>query len=162
MTVFMDQYKWIQSTRELLFRFCEQMTPTEYTKKQPHFGGSSIRDLHVHVANCYRSWLGGFGLQQSISDIDPAEIHNVLQMREVWKDIDTLVYAYIRAFEGQPDRLIIGEVPWSETNEELSVLWLFTHTITHEFHHKGQIVSMGRHLGYVPPDTDLIAPQEVK
>ena len=25
-------------------------------------------------------------------------------------------------------------------------LWLLTHTETHEFHHKGQIVSMARHL----------------
>ncbi|MFP3360862.1 DinB family protein, partial [Planococcus sp. SIMBA_143] len=36
--------------------------------------------------------------------------------------------------------------------------WLYTHTATHEFHHKGQIVKIGRKLGYIPPDTDLIEP----
>ncbi len=42
--------------------------------------------------------------------------------------------------------------------EPLSItpLWLLTHTETHEFHHKGQIVSMARHLGYTPPNTILI------
>lgn len=33
---------------------------------------------------------------------------------------------------------------------------LFTHVITHEYHHKGQILSLSRHLGYIPVDTDII------
>ncbi len=33
---------------------------------------------------------------------------------------------------------------------------LFTHVITHEFHHKGQVLSLSRHLGYIPVDTDII------
>ncbi|MFI5159066.1 MAG: DinB family protein [Sphingobacteriales bacterium] len=33
---------------------------------------------------------------------------------------------------------------------------LFTHVTTHEFHHKGQVVSMSRQLGYTPVDTDVI------
>ncbi len=35
-------------------------------------------------------------------------------------------------------------------------LQLFTHVITHEFHHKGQIMSLSRHLGYTPVDADII------
>nr|WP_261382294.1 DinB family protein [Mucilaginibacter achroorhodeus] len=38
----------------------------------------------------------------------------------------------------------------------LSPLELFTHVITHEFHHKGQLVNMSRQLGYIPVDTDVI------
>jgi uncharacterized damage-inducible protein DinB len=33
---------------------------------------------------------------------------------------------------------------------------LFTHTITHEFHHKGQILTLSRQLGYTPVDTDIM------
>ncbi|MNY72090.1 DinB family protein [compost metagenome] len=33
---------------------------------------------------------------------------------------------------------------------------LFSHVITHEYHHKGQILSLSRHLGYTPVDTDII------
>jgi uncharacterized damage-inducible protein DinB len=32
---------------------------------------------------------------------------------------------------------------------------VFTHVLTHEFHHKGQIMSMCRLLGHQPPDTDV-------
>ncbi|MNL32837.1 DinB family protein [compost metagenome] len=35
-------------------------------------------------------------------------------------------------------------------------LKLFTHVTTHEYHHKGQILSLSRHLGYTPVDTDII------
>ncbi|MCB0535444.1 MAG: hypothetical protein KDD14_24780 [Saprospiraceae bacterium] len=35
-------------------------------------------------------------------------------------------------------------------------LRLFTHIVTHEFHHKGQILSLSRHLGYTPVDTDIM------
>lgn len=31
-----------------------------------------------------------------------------------------------------------------------------THVMTHEFHHKGKIMTMGRMLGYTPPDADVI------
>ena len=37
----------------------------------------------------------------------------------------------------------MAKEPWS-----ITPLWLLTHTETHEFHHKGQIVSVARHLGY--------------
>lgn len=35
-------------------------------------------------------------------------------------------------------------------------LELFSHVITHEYHHKGQVLSISRHLGYTPVDTDII------
>ena len=37
-----------------------------------------------------------------------------------------------------------------------SPLKFFTHVITHECHHKGQILSLGRSLGYIPVDTDVL------
>ncbi|MCY9423036.1 DinB family protein, partial [Bacillus paralicheniformis] len=33
---------------------------------------------------------------------------------------------------------------------------LLIHSITHEFHHKGQIVAMLRLLGYIPNNTDIL------
>src|SRR5690606_39563811 len=41
-------------------------------------------------------------------------------------------------------------------DHDVSPLELFTHVTTHEFHHKGQILSLSRHLGYTPIDSDII------
>lgn len=33
---------------------------------------------------------------------------------------------------------------------------LLFHTVTHEFHHKGQVMAMMRQLGMEPPNTDVL------
>ncbi|MEO2202910.1 DinB family protein [Paenibacillus pabuli] len=47
------------------------------------------------------------------------------------------------------------QASWYSDSVELTELWLFTHTITHEFHHQGKIVKIGRYLGYIPPKMNL-------
>ncbi|MCL6569315.1 MAG: DinB family protein, partial [Meiothermus silvanus] len=43
----------------------------------------------------------------------------------------------------------------------VSQRWLLMHPITHEFHHKGQMMTLARIWGYTMPpetDTDLVPP----
>ncbi|HEX7064091.1 MAG TPA: DinB family protein [Bacillales bacterium] len=156
MDVFVNQYDWIQRTRELLFRYCETLAPADYIKELEAFGGDSIRSLHVHVADCYRVWLGNRALGKPLPKIKLESVNNVQEMREVFKKTDSLVEEFLNAFKDKWEQTV--QVVWEEERVEFTGLWLFTHTVTHEFHHKGQIVKMGRQLGYIPPDTDLIEP----
>ncbi|WP_221563241.1 DinB family protein [Alkalihalobacillus sp. TS-13] len=155
MEVFVTQYDWIQRTRETLFSYCETLSPADYGKELEIFGGDSICSLHAHVADCYRGWLGRRALGKSLPRLNAASVNNVEEMREVFRETDTLVHEFLNEFRGKWDQTI--QVSFENGRKaEFTTLWLFTHTITHEFHHKGQIVKMGRHLGYIPPDTDLI------
>ncbi|MFF2450270.1 DinB family protein [Neobacillus sp. NPDC058068] len=155
MDVFVSQYEWIRRTRESLFSYCETLPQSDYFKELKTFGGDSIRSLHAHVADCYRVWLGSRALGKSFPKITPDSVNNVTEMREVFRKIDDLVHEFLNEFKGKWDNTI--QVSFEEGGRaEISALWLFTHTITHEFHHKGQIVKIGRQLGYIPPDTDLI------
>ncbi|UOQ92891.1 DinB family protein [Halobacillus shinanisalinarum] len=156
MNVLKSQYDWIRCTREKLFQYCETITAEDYTCELDQFGWGSIRNLHLHVVECYQSWLGNFGLQKSLTLVTPEQVRNVEDMRGIFEKVDRLVYEFLEEFEGQWSLGITGPVPWQEEEEELSPLWLYTHVVTHEFHHKGQIVSMSRQLGYIPEDTDLI------
>ncbi|WP_199619806.1 DinB family protein [Paenibacillus alkalitolerans] len=150
------QYEWIQRTREVLFDYCETViSATDYVKGLEQFGGASIRNLQAHVIDCYRFWLGRFALQRPLTDIRAESIENVQEMRKVYIEIDLLVNDFLNEFESQADLMISGRPSWQEEHIPLTPLWLFTHTITHEFHHKGQIVSMSRQLGYMPAVTDL-------
>ncbi|SDQ10833.1 DinB family protein [Virgibacillus salinus] len=162
MNLLKSQYDLIKYTREQLFSLCEQLDHDDYVKEIEGFGWGSVRNLHAHVAECYQSWLGKFGLKKNITPVNPENVRNVNDMREVFNEIDTLVCSFIDEYEGEYEYKLTGRVPWQEDHEELSVLWLFTHTTTHEFHHKGQIVSMARQLGYIPSDTDLLTPTDMK
>ncbi|MBM7552104.1 putative damage-inducible protein DinB [Thalassobacillus pellis] len=155
-----EQYKLIKDTRESLFQFCDQIQAQDYVKEIEGFGWGSIRNLHVHVAECYHSWLGKFGLKESAQMVDLNKVGNAKEMRKLFKEVDELVFRFLDTYEGRFDQKISGKVSWQEEEEQLTPLWLFTHTMTHEFHHKGQIVSRARQLGYTPTDTDLIPPEK--
>ncbi|AZB42438.1 DUF664 domain-containing protein [Bacillus sp. FJAT-42376] len=157
-----EQYKMVKDTRNLLFEFCERINPAYYTQEIEDFGWGSIRNLHVHVAECYQSWLERFALKRPAANYDELGISNVGEMRNLFQKTDQIAAQFLNEYEDQPAAKLKGTVSWQKEEEELSVLWLFTHTVTHEFHHKGQILSMARHLGYIPVDTDLITPADLK
>jgi uncharacterized damage-inducible protein DinB len=158
MELFAEQYDWVRRTREVLFQYCEAMPPEVYTKEVDGFECGSIRDVHAHVAGCYRHWLGNVAMKKGMKQVNPNSIKTVQDMREAFKEVDQLVEEYLQQYEGQWDLEISRTVSWQDEPVLYTTLWLFTHPLTHEFHHKGQIVKMGRLLGYNPPDTDLIEP----
>ncbi|MCM2677475.1 DinB family protein [Alkalicoccobacillus plakortidis] len=155
MKLFVSQYEWVRKTRDVLFQYCESLPQEDYVKEVESFGGDSIRNLHVHVAECYQVWLGKRALKKELSLVNPIDITTVQQMRELFKQTDDIVNEFLHTYEGQWEQKVGVTYRNGESNE-FTALWLFTHTLTHEFHHKGQIVKIGRQLGYIPPDTDLI------
>ena len=101
--------------------------------------------------------MGNHALGKSLPEIKPESVNNVEEMREVFKRRDAMVYEFLDEFKSHWDHTI--QVSFKNGDSaQFTILWLFTHTITHEFHHKGQIVKLGRQFGYIPPDTDLIEP----
>ncbi|PLT28656.1 DinB family protein [Peribacillus deserti] len=157
MDVLVSQYDWIQRTRESILGYCESLSPAEYVKELDSFGGDSILSLQVHVANCYQIWLGERALGKTLPEVTTEIVNDIQAMRGVFSKTDDLVHAFLNEFKGRWDQNIQLTLKSGHTMEP-TALWLITHTVTHEFHHKGQIVKIGRQLGYVPPDTDLIEP----
>ncbi|MEO7312132.1 MAG: DinB family protein [Chitinophagaceae bacterium] len=74
--------------------------------------------------------------------------------RALFDEVDAMMNAFIDSLKDAPLRDIVYELNGVIISG--SPLKLFSHVITHEFHHKGQILSLSRHLGYVPVDTDMI------
>ena len=103
-------------------------------------------------AVCYYNWLAGFAMQkaplarQSITTMD--DVHRL------YAQVNDTVAAFLRTFQGNLESPINGT---HDAMGQLSAtpLQVFTHVLTHEFHHKGQIMSMCRILGHQPPDTDV-------
>ncbi|MBB6674699.1 hypothetical protein H7C19_28865 [Cohnella nanjingensis] len=50
------------------------------------------------------------------------------------------------------------KIPWRNEDEVVvrTPVQLLLHTVTHEYHHKGQVVTMARQMGYIPPNTDVL------
>jgi len=155
-SVLADQYALIKNSREVVFRFCEEISAKDYVSEVSGFGRGSIRNLHAHIANTYVYWLSEIGMKKSPEYPSYENIKDLKTAIDNFKRSDAVVNDFISTFENKWDEEITGMV--SSINKEITVtaLQLFTHVTTHEFHHKGQIMSMGRILGYIPPDADVI------
>jgi len=153
MNILTNQYEMIKRTREPIFQMCETMSAESYLQTSDALGGESIRNLHVHVSDCYRIWLGVRGLGRTIPKLKPESIRNVLEMRALFTETDLLVDEFLHHFKDNWDADI--QASWMSETAELSELWLFTHCTTHEFHHRGQITKIARMLGTIPPKMNL-------
>lgn len=150
--LFADQYQLVRSSREVLFDFCETIKPVDYTRGIT-FDGKSIKDLQVHVANTYQGWIMTFARKQERSD-DERNYLTVGSMRGLFASIDAMVADFIAESQQNWAEEIHGDL--GDKSVVLTRTMIFTHVITHEFHHKGQILMLTRGMGYIPPDTDVI------
>lgn len=149
------QYKLVQGSRNVLLEYCSSVTPDHFVAENTGFGrGGSMRNLLVHIGNTYQYWLGAHALEQKMTYPSYESIATVQQSREYYVLIDALVRKFLEHFEGSYIRPVSGE-----QNGQIIIatpLEVFTHVCTHEFHHKGQILSISRQLGYTPVDTDIM------
>lgn len=154
-------YDWIKRTREVLFEYTDSLPNEVYTLEHPDFAYGSIRNIHAHVAGCYQFWIGTIGLQQTIGYVDePASsLPDSKSMRVAFAKVDLMLEEAFSKFQSLDEPLEVVR-PGRDTIM-VSQRWLIVHPITHEFHHKGQLLALGRVLGHPLPsssDTDLVLP----
>lgn len=150
------QYNLVCDARKALLDYCKSLSPEELKREIADFGRGSIRNLLIHNANTYQFWIGQFALKQKIVFAEATNFSDIEAIRQLYISVDELVSQFLQQLEDQLEIPIIGKNFSGTKTLEMTPLQLFTHVITHEFHHKGQILSMSRHLGYTPPDTDII------
>lgn len=148
------QYDLVKSSREVLFDYCRTLTPEHLVMEHTNFGRGSIRNLLVHIANVYQFWIGAKALQRDQVFTSFDAIGDMDGMISLYREIDELMNEFISTSGITPMKQLSFERNGVRTSD--TVMKLFTHVITHEYHHKGQILSMSRHMGYIPVDTDVI------
>lgn len=150
------QYENIKGARQALLDYCGTLNAEDLFKKSITFNDNSIGDLLVHNANTYISWLNNFGLNGSMAFYENGDVSSLDEIKSIYRKIDLIVDEFLKKYSDDylsPQNKFIARKGIILT---LSLLQLFTHVTTHEFHHKGQILTMSRLLGYIPVDTDVI------
>lgn len=154
------EYEWVKQTRQILLDQCKELNENDFTKELG-FGFQSIRDSLVHVAGCYHAWLGSFALSETTSPLLTKNEINEMQIVDIqryFQQADKYVDTVFEQFNDNFDDIIEKELSWKIGSGAIRKTphQLLTHSITHEFHHKGQIVAMLRLLGHVPKNTDIL------
>lgn len=111
--------------------------------------------MYVHIANTYMAWADNFALNGSSVYNDQDDPMNITQLQSLFVQVDEIMDRFITHFAAHPTQAVKG-YKWPEKYIETDAYGIFTHVITHEFHHKGQAMTMARLLGHLPPDTDIM------
>lgn len=147
-----QQYALARDTRSIVFDFLAGEMRDDLNTPVSAFDHKTICQLLQHSAICYYNWLACFAMQKP-----PLAGQHVTTMDDVhrlYAQVDDTVAVFLQTFHKNLESPVNGVHdymgPLSATP-----LQLFTHVLTHEFHHKGQLMSMCRILGHQPPDTDV-------
>lgn len=152
--VLQKQYALLQFSRELVLNFIQTQVGDDLNRPVPVYDNKTIGYLLGHTARCYFDWLSYFAQQQPSGALIDQGITTVTQIRQLYRQVDDLVIAFLENFKEKMEVPINEKLPdgWPASATPLQ---LFTQVLTHEFHHKGQILLMCRILGHTPPETDV-------
>lgn len=148
------QYAYLLESRKTLLEFCRSLSPVHLHKQNNIFGnGGTVVSLLVHVVNTYEAWIGIRALQRRIEFSEVSESTTLDDVARMFSAVDEMMAAFIQSIQNATE-----PIQYERNNKQNAdnPLKFFTHVITHEYHHKGQILSLSRSLGYVPVDTDVL------
>lgn len=149
-----EQYEYVKDSRNILFEYCKTISPEDFINQNTSFGrGGSMRNLLVHIANTYEYWIANLALKKNLKYAEYEDHLTVQQVILLFDSVDVLMEEFILEMN-LSDTEIVYEIQGNKNSA--SSLKFFSHVITHEYHHKGQILSLSRHLGYIPVDTDIM------
>jgi uncharacterized damage-inducible protein DinB len=149
------QYQIIKGARGALFGYCQTMGD-DILKKVEIFNNKSISDLLIHNANTYISWLDNFGLDGTQTFHQGDDVSSLNEIKLIFDLVDLIVNTFLSEYSDDYLQPKSKHIAGKGITLSLTPLQLFTHVTTHEFHHKGQMLTMSRLLGYIPVDTDAI------
>jgi uncharacterized damage-inducible protein DinB len=150
-----EQYEYVRDSRGVLLEYCKTISSNDLLGENHSFGrGGSIRNLLVHIANTYEFWIASCALKKTVVFTKYESIENIYDIIRLFDLVDNLMYELIALLEKEENKQIHYEINGIQNSAD--AFKLFSHLITHEFHHKGQILSLSRHFGYVPVDTDIM------
>lgn len=150
-----QQYQLVLGSRNVVMEYCHKLDEKLFVKLSS-FNNKSISDLLVHVTHVYTFWLGQFALKREVVFAEPDKINSLNMLQHLYENVNKLVEEFLKHTDQTSRKEISGAAGSPPQRITRAPFEIFTHVITHEFHHKGQILIMGRQLGLVPPDTDII------
>src|SRR5437764_782505 len=85
---FQQQYDYVQSSRQVLLEYCQHISEDDFVIENSSFGRGSIRNLLVHIGNCYEFWIGKHALNIPINYTAYQSVKNASDAKDFFLTID--------------------------------------------------------------------------
>jgi len=148
-------HDWTHSSLSRTLDHIAALPEGSYHTKLNGFGFATIGEQVLHIFQCEANWIHraqGIPVDSwSISEYPAVQDAKVLQ-----GEVRSETSAYLSGITEQHLNKEITLRFYNGFEMTATPAHVIHHVLTHAFHHKGQIVSMCRMLGYPAPETDLL------
>lgn len=146
-----------QYARPRMLKNLELLKPEEFTRPLDFLGGRSPRGAALHIIETEMFWIHFIvsgGPEPKWPDHE--KYPDVESVRKLFAQAAIVTKDYLRRLSH--DELMAEKTVTFQDGQSLRLpLWQYAYqVITHEFHHKGQLMGIVRALGYEPQESDFI------
>jgi len=143
----LDFHERAHSNLKALIDHCRQLTPEELDRELPGFGYPSVRLQLHHEIGAQRYWIGV--LQGRIEADDNAPDFPTLNSLEAYRqEVYSATEEYIRTASREELNTARRMMTWGNKEQLLTPVHVFMRTLTHLYHHQGQMTAMCRIMGH--------------
>jgi len=136
------------------FEALSQLPAEQYGRDlQSSHGG--IHGTLAHIIGVERGWLSRWQGKNEAGTAATNQLHSLAELRAFWEDVCDEMGQFLAALDDR--KLQATLTTTARTGSHTTSYWqMIQHVVDHSTYHRGQIVTMLRQLGVMPPSTGLI------
>jgi len=116
----------------------------------------SLRGTFVHLVWAEWVWLQRWQGHSPTSVFDQHEFPTLETVATLWREVDRAQQEFLRALTDDRLTAAISYENLLGQRWEYSLAQMMQHVVNHSSYHRGQLVTLLRHLGRTPPSTDYL------
>jgi len=117
---------------------------------------TSVRDTLVHMVWAEWLWLQRWQGHSPKEYLNPTDFPTLGNVRHYWSAIELQQVAFLESLSVESERQRMRYTNFQDVEWEYSLGQMIHHLATHSAYHRGQLATMLRQLGFVPPQTDYL------
>jgi len=137
--------------RKPLLESLKKLDNDDFTRS---VGGTSIRNILVHLMNTEIYWISLLG-DMDTEELNPKEFKDVKSIAKTWRKIERETREFV-SNQTEVSLQFVKSVSWDRGTVSFTVAKALIHMATHETHHRGFIIGLLRQMGYEPPDVNML------
>jgi uncharacterized damage-inducible protein DinB len=117
---------------------------------------ASVRDTLVHMAWAEWLWLERWQGRSPQEYLNTADFPTLEKVRDYWSEIEARQERFIESLRPGSELRRVRYTNFQGVEWEYSLAQMIHHLATHSAYHRGQVATMLRQMGFVPPQTDYL------
>ncbi|MFH0779040.1 MAG: DinB family protein [Candidatus Eisenbacteria bacterium] len=142
----LDLHERAHRNLRALLAHCRGLSADEVNREFSGFGYPTVRLQLHHGIGAEKYWIGV--LQGRIDADDDSPDYPTIESLELYREeVFATTEAYLRASTAEELSTARSMITWGDRERVLIPAHVFVRTLTHLYHHQGQVVAMCRLLG---------------